>query len=83
MTLAQLRTLVQDLVNKTDAVGVAQANLRAFLETITVGIAPGPVSSVLDQADIDEIITAQTPLYNALLTALETATDALGTDAFH
>lgn len=84
MTRDELVALIRDtLIPQWETVMRVAGEGRNFLENILVGIDNPAIAQVLDQQDIDELITIQLQQYAVHLTALETSSDALGTDPFH
>lgn len=81
MTMQELRDLVSDLSAKTDTLIRRSQDLRQLEEELATLIRPEALG--LSQLNADTLVAEYTPLYFAHLTAIETASDALGTDAFH
>lgn len=82
MTKEELVALLRDnIIPKANAGVLAFVALRDFSERLYKSIEDSsPVSQVLDQADIDELITIYTPPYLQLLADIEDCADALATD---
>lgn len=81
MTLQELRTIVADLDPKIAEVYAAASEVRVIVAQVRRLINPN--NPYAETINIDQLVALQTPLYLAALTRLETATDALGTDALH
>ena len=79
MTLEELRVLVADIKTKSRAIRDAALSLDQMIVAIDAQINNEYASTI----NVDAFVAIQTPIYLERLTALEAATDALGTDALH
>ena len=78
MTIEELRVLVTDIAQKTRELNTVTTRLGSFIRQIEHAIAAeNPFSGAIN---VDQFVSIQAPLYLALLTELEVAADALGTD---
>lgn len=80
-TLEELRTLYEDINPKVYELFYAAEDLKVLLDGVGQDISnSNPFSSAIN---VDPYVAIQTPLYLEKLTRIETAADALGTDALH
>lgn len=79
MNLTQLQALVLDIQTKSIAIQEAATNLKNFIDARQMEM----TSVIAGAINPDVYVSLQTPTYQALLVALETASDQLGADAFH
>ena len=80
MTLQELQQLVATVQNLVINLDGAISNLRTFVNKVSSQVNDPDFSQVLFDGNVDDFVAVQTPIYIGLLTAIETATDALGTD---
>lgn len=74
-TIQELRIIVEDIKNKTAELVKASNELNSFVNRVSSLISESnPFASTID---IDELITLETPLYNALLTRVQNSVTAL------
>ncbi len=86
MTLDELRTIVQGIETNLLAVKTAAESGLTMTGQVLQMISPQNPTTIVFNKLADpggEILTAFTPDYLAMLTSLETAADALGTDVLH
>lgn len=81
MTIEELRAIVLDIHNKSQAIFAAANDLESFMQQVEQDVADSNPMSIA--INVDQYVSIQSPIYVAKLTALETASDALGTDALH
>jgi hypothetical protein len=84
MDLPTLQATVTSLKSLAATLNLAAAKLNSVITKANV-IVNGPYANTLlgTQAAIDAFIAAETPLYLAALTEVETAADAFGSDVLH
>lgn len=84
-TIQEARALGQDIKTKADAAKAAVDSLIAYVDMFNLTISDqNPTSAYLEGnvGSVDAVIAAFIPDYNSILTQVEAATDALGTDIF-
>lgn len=80
MTIEELRIIVSDIRTKAHELARVSNDLRSFIDGVYMQIAEtNPLSGAIN---VDALVSLQTPIYMAHLQSVETASDALGTDAF-
>lgn len=84
MNPQQFRTLVANIRASYANLSIAVNNLDILISRVERQIDPNePLNSSLTQDEVNRIIGVYSAPYTAVLTAIETATDSLGTDALH
>ena len=83
MTIAELRTLVTQLKETSGELHNASRKLNSLLFQVDSTINPTGILAPAISLNVDQIVAIYYPPYAALLTEIETITDALGTDALH
>ena len=78
-TIEEIRALVSAIKPKTELVRVKSQELHSFVEELDQAI--NRIAG--DCIDVDVLVAKYVPIYLEKLTALETASDDLGTDSLH
>ena len=79
MDLATLRTLVADISSKVDVLYSQTARMKSFIDACDSRLNDNFSPTINPQAFLD----LQAPIYTEILTAIEAASDQLGSDILH
>lgn len=78
-TIQELRIIVSSIKPQTELVRIKSQELHSFVEELDQAI--NGIAG--DCIDVDALISKYASIWIEKLTALETASDALGTDSLH